>query len=121
MSPDHLRIRGMIFHAFHGCEQDERENGQRFEVDIDLVFDARPAALHDRLKETIDVRHVYQTVQDIVSKERFYLIETVGEHIAQSILLKFSAEQVTVIVRKPFAPLGGLANGTEIEITRQRS
>jgi hypothetical protein len=28
--------------------------------------------------------------------------------------------EVKVRVRKPFAPLGGLANGTEIEIVRKK-
>jgi 7,8-dihydroneopterin aldolase/epimerase/oxygenase len=121
MSRDHIRIRGMIFHAYHGCEQDERTNGQRFEVDLDLVFDAAPAGLSDRLKDTIDVRQVYRLVQEIVTTDRFYLIETVSEHIARRILDQFRVEQVTVAVRKPFAPLGGLANGTEIEITRNRA
>jgi 7,8-dihydroneopterin aldolase/epimerase/oxygenase len=120
MARDHIRISGMIFHAYHGCEQEERTNGQRFEVDLDLIFDAAPAAASDRLKDTIDVRQVYREVQDIVTNDRFYLIETVSDHIARRILTRFHVEQVTVAVRKPFAPLGGLANGTEIEITRSR-
>jgi 7,8-dihydroneopterin aldolase/epimerase/oxygenase len=120
MAMDHIRIKGMIFHAYHGCEQDERTNGQRFEIDLDLIFDAAPAATSDRLKDTIDVRQVYREVQDIVTNDRFYLIETVSDHIARRILTRFQVEQVTVAVRKPFAPLGGLANGTEIEITRSR-
>ncbi|NLP11123.1 dihydroneopterin aldolase [bacterium] len=120
MTRDHIRIRGMIFHAYHGCEQDERTNGQRFEVDLDLVFDAAPAAASDRLKDTIDVRQVYREVQNIVTNDRFYLIETLGEHIAQRILQSFPVGSVTVAVRKPFAPLGGLTDGTEIEITRAR-
>ncbi|MBN2355133.1 dihydroneopterin aldolase [candidate division KSB1 bacterium] len=121
MSQDHLRILGMIFHAYHGLEQDEIKNGQRFEVDVDLIFDATPAAKTDRIKDTIDVRQVYLLVQDVVLQDRFYLIEAVSEHIAQRILEKFPVQEVTVRVRKPFAPLGGLANGTEIEIVRKRA
>jgi len=110
----------MIFHAYHGCGQDERIHGQRFEVDLDLTYDIAPAVASDRLKDTIDVRMVYREVQDIITNDRFYLIETVSEHIARRILQQFPVQEVKVTVRKPFAPLGGLTDGTEIEITRRR-
>jgi dihydroneopterin aldolase len=108
----------MIFHAYHGLGQEERENGQRFEVDIELSIDIAKAAQTDRIKDTIDVREVYGTVRDVVINERFYLIEAVSQRIVDTILQKFDVKEVTVRVRKPFAPLGGLANGTEIEIRR---
>ena len=111
---------GMIFHAYHGLEHDERKNGQRFEVDLEMVFDASRAARSDQLRDTIDVRQVYAEVQKVVVNERFYLIESVSQEIADMIFEKFPVQAVTVKVRKPFAPLGGLANGTEIEITRER-
>ena len=120
MSQDHLRVWGMIFHAYHGLEHDEIKNGQRFEVDVDLTFDATPAAKSDHLRDTIDVREIYLVVQGVVVQNRFYLIEAVSENIAQRILDKFAVSEVRVRVRKPFAPLGGLADGTEIEIVRTR-
>ncbi len=121
MAKDKLRVLGMIFHAYHGLLHQERENGQRFEVDVEMIFDASNAAVSDRIKDTIDVRQVYSDVQNVVVNSRFYLIETISQQIADLILAKFPVEEVTVKVRKPFAPLGGLANGTEIEITRTRS
>lgn len=110
----------MIFHAFHGLDHGERVNGQRFEVDLEMVFDARASAQSDKIRDTIDVRQVYAKVQKVVVNERFYLIETISQRIAELILHEFDVDEVTVKVRKPFAPLGGLANGTEIEITREK-
>jgi dihydroneopterin aldolase len=86
-----------------------------------MLFDSSRAAHSDRIKDTIDVRKVYAKVQSIVVHKRFYLIEAMSQHIADLILQEFNVESVTVRVRKPFAPIGGLANGTEIEITRQKS
>ncbi len=121
MPRDKLKLLGMIFHAYHGCGQAEREHGQRFEIDVEMVVDSTVASESDRIKETIDVRKVYDLVRNIVLNKSFNLIETVSQRIADSVLESFLVEQVTVRVRKPFAPLGGLANGTEIEITRERS
>lgn len=110
----------MIFHAYHGLEHDEIRNGQRFEVDLEMVYDASRSAQSDQLRDTIDVRQVYKQVQKCIMNKRFYLLEAVSQHIADTIFENFDVERVTVKVRKPFAPLGGLANGTEVEITRDR-
>ncbi len=120
MPKDKLRINGMTFHAYHGLEHDEIKNGQRFEVDVEITFDASKAAQSDKLKDTIDVRTVYSDVQSIVLHERFSLIETIGNRIIEKILEKYNVMDVTIRVRKPLAPLGGLANGTELEMTRSR-
>jgi 7,8-dihydroneopterin aldolase/epimerase/oxygenase len=120
MPRDKLRVQGMIFHAYHGLYKDERENGQRFEIDVELEFDAHAAAESDRIRDTIDVRQVYNLVKDIVLNECFYLIETMSQRIAAALLDEFGVPKVMVKVRKPFAPLGGLANGTEIEVIREK-
>ncbi|NOY58015.1 MAG: dihydroneopterin aldolase [Calditrichaeota bacterium] len=121
MPKDKLRVQGMIFHAYHGLEHDEIRNGQRFEVDLEMIYDASKAAKSDQLKDTIDVRQVYEKVRQVVVNKRFYLIEAVSQNIADIIFQEFAVDEVTVRVRKPFAPLGGLANGTEVEITRKRA
>ncbi|HPG39375.1 MAG TPA: dihydroneopterin aldolase [bacterium] len=121
MKGDKLRILGMTFHAYHGLDDSEQRNGQRFEIDIELSYDSSKAAQSDKLKDTIDVREVYRVVYDIVINKRFYLIESLSQAIADAILAQFAADLVTVRVKKPVAPLGGLANGTEIEITRSRT
>ncbi len=120
MARDRLSILGMIFHAHHGFMEHEIENGQRFEIDVEMVVDIEPAAATDRLSDTVDYRQVYQLVKSIVLEQRFYLIETLSRRIAAAILNSFDVEEVTVRVRKPVAPLGGLADGTQVEITRRR-
>ncbi len=121
MKGDKLRVLGMTFHAYHGLDDSEQRNGQRFEIDVELMYDSSKAAQSDKLKDTIDVREIYRVVYDIVINQRFYLIESLSQSIADAILARFASDQVTVRVKKPVAPLGGLANGTEIEITRSRA
>ncbi len=121
MNNDTLSIMGMTFHAHHGLDHDEIKHGQRFEVDVKVKVDIQQAAKTDSLHDTIDVRDVYNNVRGIVVDQRFYLIETVSQRIADCLLQNYEIDEVTVRVRKPFAPLGGLANGTQIEITRKRS
>ncbi|MBN1480402.1 dihydroneopterin aldolase [candidate division KSB1 bacterium] len=120
MAQDRLSILGMTFHAHHGLEDHEIENGQRFEIDVEMLLDISKAAATDHLRDTVDVRKVYKDIQTIVVNQRFYLIETLSQRVADTMLKNYDIEQVTVRVRKPVAPLGGLANGTQIEVIRSR-
>ncbi len=119
MYRDRLSILGMTFHAHHGLEEHEIENGQRFEVDVEMIVDSSKAASSDHLADTIDVRDVYKHVQHIVLSERFYLLEALAQRLSDTILKKYNVGEVTIRVRKPVAPLGGLTDGTQLEITRK--
>lgn len=117
---DKLRVSGMTFHAFHGVSELERESGQRFEVDVELVLDLSMAGRTDLMEHTIDVRDVYETVEEVVMEGHFKLIEAMAQRIADVLFDRFSVGEVTIRVNKPYAALGGIARGVEVEINRHR-
>ncbi len=108
----------MTFHAYHGVWDEEREIGQRFEVDLDLKIDTSKAAETDKLTDTVDLYAAFETVEKVLSSGKFRLIETMAEKIAQAIFKKFAVKEVIVRVRKPHAPIRGIQDGIEIEIVR---
>ncbi len=120
MPVDTLRLRNMTFHAFHGVWDEEREIGQRFEVDVELKVDAQAASLTDKLKDTIDLAAVFEKVQHVIVEGRYRLLETMGEKVAQKILQDFDVSEVRVRVRKPHAPIRGTQDGMEVELTRSK-
>ncbi len=111
----------MTFHAYHGVWDEEREIGQRFEVDLELVTDVREAARTDKLKDTVDLYSVFETVEQVILSGPFRLLETMAEKIARDVLQKYRVEQVVVRVRKPHAPIRGIQDGIEVEIQRSAS
>lgn len=119
MAADILRLKNMTFHAYHGVWDEEREIGQRFEVDIELKIDALSAAETDKLKDTVDLYAVFEAVESVVNSRKFRLLETMAEKIAREILNKFRVSEVLVRVRKPHAPIRGIQDGIEIEIIRK--
>src|SRR5262245_298948 len=90
----------MQFYGRHGVNSEEQILGQRFEVDVDLRVDTRPAALQDNLRLTINYAQVYKAVQQIVEEERFALIETLAETIAMHIGRQFAPESVRASVSR---------------------
>lgn len=108
----------MIFHAYHGLSEFERQQGQRFSVDVELTMDLKKAGQSDLLEHTIDVREVHEVANEIVIEGEFLLVEAMAERIAQALLDRFNVKEVLVRVGKPNAPLEGLSDGFEVEITR---
>lgn len=117
---DWIRLRGMTFYAYHGVFASEQELGQRFEVDVEMRLNLRPAGAGDDLGATIDYTRVYQVVREKVLGQKFKLLERLAETIANAVLADFPVEQVIVRVRKPHVSLGGLLDTVEIEITRDQ-
>jgi len=117
---DRLKILGMTFHAYHGASELERESGQRFEVDVELLLDLSMAGRTDLMEHTIDVRNVYETVEEVIIEGNFKLIEAMAQRITDVLFDRFSVTEVVVRISKPNVALGGIARGVEVEITRYR-
>lgn len=115
---DKIIMQGMAFYGYHGVLPGEQEIGQRFLVDLELsTYLGHPGRLDD-LSEAIDYADVYGLVEKIVTEERFSLIEALAERIAQTVLGRYSVEEVMVRVKKPHAPLGGIFDYVGVEIRR---
>lgn len=100
-----VQVKGLMFHAFHGCHPAERKVGGRFEVDIEVKVDLKQSAYSDNLEDTVD----YVILMDIASaemKKRRDLIETVAQDIAEAIKVRYPvSEQVEVTIKKHAAPV----------------
>lgn len=124
----HGRIcRGKVFierlqlHAFHGHLPHERQYGQMFEIDLDLIVDLREAAAGDDLSATIDYGEVVAATQRVFCGEPRVLVETAAFDIARALLGTFPRlETVAVRVGKIAPPIAAKlrAVGVEIEVKR---
>ena len=115
---DILRIINMVFHAYVGQENSEREVGQKIEVDVDLFLDLSTAGQTDSINNTIDTRDIYKIIEEITMEGEGYLIEGLAEKIASALIEKLEVPEVLVRVRKPNAGIGGICDGIEVEIIR---
>jgi dihydroneopterin aldolase len=121
MDWDKLSLKNMIFYGHHGVYAAEKELGQRIEIDVDLWTDFLRAARTDDLNAAISYVDIYSTVKDIVEKESFNLIEAMTLAICERIRDSYDVRKVTVRVRKPQPPVGGLMDSAEVEISRENN
>lgn len=117
-----IRLHNAVFYAYHGNESEEQYLGGKYHVDVEIDTDFRAAASHDRLAETVNYESVYKMVHDVITGHRFNLIEAIAQRIAEEILHGIPAvEAVLVRVRKPGAPIKGVADYVEAEVREARN
>ncbi len=114
---DYIRLKNMVFFAYHGIEESEKILGARFEVDLEISCDLEKASHSDKLEDTINYEAIYHDIQAIVTENKKHLIESIAGMIARKIKSKYrGVESIKVVVRKPSVPIKGILDTVEIEI-----
>jgi dihydroneopterin aldolase len=116
---DRLIIERLEFQGSCGVTAGERETPQPMAADLELGFDMAPAAATDDLGRTVDYTRVTDRVLALAQSERFHLLETMAERLAQTILAEFPVAEVTLWVRKLKPPIKGVRESTGARITRR--
>jgi dihydroneopterin aldolase len=116
---DRITITGIEAVGYHGLLPEERRDGQRFVVDLELTLDTKAAAWSDDLSRTVDYGNLAQQVHDAVASDPVDLIETLAERVAGLVLDKEPVQSVRVTVHKPEAPIP--VTFTDVAVTIERS
>ena len=119
MNSTKLSLKNMIFFGRHGVYAEERKLGQQIAVDVEMFSDLTEAGLKDDLKLTVDYADVYNLVKQVVEKEEFNLIEGIGLAILKRLGERYELKRITVRVRKPQPPVGGLVESAEFEVSKE--
>jgi dihydroneopterin aldolase len=116
---DIIRLTGLTVFGHYGVSPEEREVGQKIQMDIELHADLREACQSDSLKDTINYESVYAMVFEVVSGCKHRLLEALGEDVCYNILKKFPVSSVTISLRKPNLPFPNNMSHVEVCLTRE--
>ncbi len=117
---DVIRLKNVALFAHHGVAPQEQELGQHFFLDIELVADLSDAARSDELDRSIDYDAVYQAATGAFTSQTCKLIERAAWQVLTALFRQFPAQEITVRVRKPSAPIEGVLDTVEVELSRRR-
>jgi dihydroneopterin aldolase len=110
-------LNGMEFYAFHGCLPQERQEGNRFLVDLELEMVMDAAGQSDSLDDTVNYANIYEVVRqemEIPSN----LLEHVSTGILERVLADFpQIQRATVKVSKLNPPMMGKMHS--VAVSRQ--
>lgn len=103
-----IKLSGMDFKAFHGLYPEERQNGNRFTVDISFEADTTRAEVSDAIDDTIDYSALYSLVQ-IEMNQPSNLLEHIAARIKNAInAYKPGIANLQVAVTKHNPPVNGV-------------
>jgi dihydroneopterin aldolase len=115
---DKIQLRGLRAVGTHGALPEEQFRAQPFEVDVDLQVDLRAPGQSDDLADTVDYGALAESVERVVTKERFQLLERLAERIADEVRQDKRVEAVTITVRKLRPPVAVDLASAAVTITR---
>ncbi|MBC8010784.1 MAG: dihydroneopterin aldolase [Burkholderiales bacterium] len=117
-----IHLKQLRFHGRHGVLPEEAVLGQPWIIDLDLVVDIAHAAATDDLAHTVNYAEVYSLCRDIVTGERFDLIEALANRILSAVLSAHPRVlSATITVHKPHVPIPGDHAGIALTTTLARS
>ncbi|WP_267201134.1 dihydroneopterin aldolase [Limosilactobacillus kribbianus] len=112
-----IRLNNMVFHTYNGVFSAERQLGQKLEIDCEMTYPIERAVVHDQLDETVSYADVYEAIRQFVQDHHYQLIESLANHLGQSLLEKFPRlQEIRLKIRKYNLPIDGVLDNAEIEV-----
>ncbi len=118
---DIIHVHNLESLGHHGVYDDERAEGRRFALDIDVEADTSRAGSSDTLGDTIDYRDIATIALDVMNGPSRHLIEKLAAEICRRILdeLPLSAS-VRITVRKHATGVPGSPEWVGLTLVRSR-
>lgn len=117
---DKIIIKDLELYCRHGVFPEENILGQKFLFSAVLHLDTREAGKTDELEKSINYGEICHFIKAFMEEHTFKLLEAVLENLAEAILLKWTQiEELTLEVKKPWAPVGLPLDTVAVEITRR--
>jgi dihydroneopterin aldolase len=117
---DKIILSGIEFYAFGGVSAPEREVGQRYRVNVELLADLSVAARTDSIADTVHYGRVHDIVVATARERPFNLLEYAANRIAHRLLEVFPVIRVTVELQKLLPPIEGVVSYAAVQVTRAR-
>jgi 7,8-dihydroneopterin aldolase/epimerase/oxygenase len=115
-----VRVTGLECFGYHGVFPEEKENGQRFVVDVEMTLAELTSTTSDHLADTVDYEAVAQTIATIVGGPPVDLLEHLAAVIADRIMEDPRLAGIAVTVRKPQVKLAQSVTETSVTLRRSR-
>lgn len=118
---DKITLKSLKFHGPHGYYENERMQGNHFELDVTARGHFRSAVLNDDLEQTFNYELVSEIASSVFSGKEEKLIETLCQRIGNNLFERSPVvKKLTVTVRKLDPPIAVPAAWAEVTMTWKR-
>jgi dihydroneopterin aldolase len=116
VSTSRLFLTGIRASGHHGANPGEKDQAQDFVVDLDVEVDVTA----DRIGGTSDYRQLIRTARETVVRERFDLLESIANAVAEAVAARPGVVRATAVVHKPTAARSNDVEGVAAAATAER-
>ncbi|GAC1576833.1 MAG: hypothetical protein NVS3B7_09900 [Candidatus Elarobacter sp.] len=110
--PDAIEVRGIRAWGRHGANPGERDVPQPFDIDLAFELDLGASRSSDAIGDTVSYADVHANVVRTVARERFALLERLGDAILEELMADARIVRARIAIGKP----GLLAGATPVVI-----
>jgi dihydroneopterin aldolase len=103
-----IYIRDLVIEAKHGYRQEEKDNAQRFKINVELTIDTAKAGRSDDLADTLNWSGLRDTIVNTVQNNSFDLMERLAQELVSQILKDGRVQKLVVSIDKPDAFSSGV-------------
>ena len=118
---DRLIIEDLQVYAYHGVAQEEKVTGQMFFVSLRIGVNLERAAASDDVNDTLNYADICNDVQTVLQSGKCDLIEAAAMDIIEYLFRRYAGiVELSVILKKPWAPMGHHLKYAAVELERKR-
>ncbi len=114
-----VEISGLSLYTRHGVSEAERELGQRLVFDVSLRLPECDATITDRVEDTADYAEVCEQVALAAQERSYRTLERLCTGVADRLLERFGAEEITVRAAKPEPPIALSVDEVAVEVWKE--
>ena len=116
-----ILVRNLEFIASHGVYAEERDEGRRFQVDLEVDLLDPSSAQSDALSETVDYRGLCELVLQVAHGEGHDLIEWLAAEMTRRILARYDrVGEVRLELRKFATGVPGEPDCVGVRVSARR-
>jgi dihydroneopterin aldolase len=117
-----LSIVNAEYYAYHGVKEEERLLGGKYQVDLDMWYDATGAIIKDNVQNALNYEEAMFTISEVINAEEpYFLVETICNEILNLLMEKFpQLVRANVKVRKMSVPMRRVVGHIEAEQSIER-
>ncbi len=116
---DLVVAKGMQFWGTHGMFPEENTYGAKYIIDVVAEADVFDMCQHDQFEGGLSYQLLYKKAEHVCTRERHKLLQRIAQRISDEIFDEApQIKKLTVTVKKPFVPIGGIVEYTAATIER---
>ncbi|MFD2164930.1 dihydroneopterin aldolase [Thalassotalea euphylliae] len=112
---DKVFIQGLNIQTTIGFFEWEKQIKQTLVIDLEMLWDIKPAAERDELAKTLDYAQISEAIAEFANNNPVDLLETLAERMAQFLMTQYQIPGLKLRIGKPNAVHNAFTVGVEIE------